>query len=218
MNGGPSDPLRLDQAGASDEQLQQVHAILLREKPEPTEGYSPLPLVVLGLMSAFILFSAIYLGRYSGGFDPMVYDERIHPGAPEGSAAAPVALDPKVLGRRMFMANCSACHQPTGQGLPGIYPPLAGSDWALGSEERIIRIVLQGAIGPITVAGHNFNNVMTPFGPLLKDEQLAAVLTFVRSEWGNNAPAVSPDKVKEIRATVAGHTGPWAPEELLKIP
>jgi mono/diheme cytochrome c family protein len=218
MNGGPSDPLRLDQAGASDEQLQRVHAILLREKPEPTEGYSPLPLVLLGLMSAFILFSAIYLGRYSGGFDPMVYDERIRPGMMEGNAVAPVALDPKVLGRRMFMANCAACHQPTGLGLPGIYPPLAGSEWALGPEERIVRIVLHGASGPITVAGKNFNNVMTPFGPLLRDEQLAAVLSYVRSEWGNNAPAVSPDKVKEIRTAVAGHTGPWAPEELLKIP
>jgi mono/diheme cytochrome c family protein len=208
----------LDQAGASDEQLQRVHAILLREKPEPTEGYSPLPLMVLGLMSAFILFSAIYLGRYSGGFDPMVYDERIQSGTREGNAAAPVAQDPKVLGRRIFMADCVACHQATGLGLPGAFPPLAGSEWATGPDERIIRIVLSGLSGPITVKGTPFNSVMPPLGPLLRDEQLAAVLTYVRSEWGNNAPAVSPDKVKEIRAAGAGHAGPWAPEELLKIP
>ena len=218
MNGGPSDPLRLDQAGASDEQLQRVHAILLREKPEPTEGYSPLPLMLLGLMSAFILFSAIYLGRYSGGFDPMVYDERIRPGMLEGNAAAAVALDPKVLGRRVFMGNCVACHQTTGLGLPGAYPPLAGSEWAMGPDERVIRIVLSGLSGPITVKGTSFNSSMPSLGPLLRNEQLAAVLTYVRSEWGNNAPAVSPDKVKEIRAAVAGRTGPWAPEELLKIP
>ena len=80
--------LRLDQAGASDEQIQRVHAILLREKPEPTEDYSPLPLMLLGLMSACILFSAIYLGRYSGGFDPMVYDERILPGMQDERQAA----------------------------------------------------------------------------------------------------------------------------------
>jgi mono/diheme cytochrome c family protein len=218
MNGGPSDPLRLDQAGASDEQLQRVHAILLREKPEPTEGYSPLPLILLGLMSAFILFSAIYLGRYSGGFDPMVYDERIQPGMLEGNAAAPAALDPKVLGRRIFMADCVACHQATGLGLPGAFPPLAGSEWATGPDERIIRIVLSGLSGPITVKGTPFNSAMPPLGPLLRDEQLAAVLTYIRSDWGNNAPAVSPDKVKEIRAAVAGHPAPWAPEELLKIP
>ncbi len=218
MNGGPSDPLSLDQAGASDEQLQRVHAILLREKPEPTEGYSPLPLLLLGLMSAFILFSAIYLGRYSGGFDPMVYDERIPPGMLVDNAAAPVAQDPKVLGQRIFTANCAACHQVTGLGLPGAFPPLAGSEWVAGPDERIIRIVLSGLSGPVTVKGSPFNLAMPSLGPSLKDEQLAAVLTYIRSEWGNNAPAVSPDKVKEIRAAVAGHPGPWAPEELLKIP
>jgi mono/diheme cytochrome c family protein len=216
VSADPSSDLRLDQAGTSDEQLQKVHAILLREKPEPTEGLSPLPLMLLGLMSALILFSAIYLGRYSGGFDPLVYDERILPGMLEGGAA-PVAQDPKMLGKRVF-ANCVACHQPTGQGLAGAYPPLAGSEWAAGPEERIIRIILDGLSGPITVKNTQFNNSMPAFGTQLRDEQIANVLTYVRSEWGNNAPAVSPERVKEIRATVAGRTGPWSPEELLKIP
>ena len=205
----------LEQAGASDEQIQNVHAIPLREKPEPTEGYSPLPLMLLGLMSALILFSAIYLGRYSGGFDPMVYDERILPGMLEGGA--PVVQDPKVIGRRVF-ANCIACHQTTGLGLPGAYPPLAGSEWAQGPEDRIIRIVLNGISGPITVRSTPFNNTMPAFGPQLRDEQIADVLTYVRSEWGNTAPAVSPDKVKEIRAAVGARSGPWSPDELLKIP
>ncbi|MFA5057201.1 MAG: cytochrome c [Opitutaceae bacterium] len=217
MNAGPDKNPRLEQDTVSDEQLQRVHAILLREKPEPTEGYSPLPLMLLGLMSACILFSAVYLGRYSGGFDAMVYDERILPGMLEGNAA-PVAQDPRVLGKRIFLGNCAACHQPTGLGIPGVYPPLAGSEWAQGTETRIIRIVLNGLSGPITVKGGQFNNAMTPFGPLLKDEQIAAVLTYVRSEWGNNAPPVSPDRVREIRTAVADRTGPWAPDELLKLP
>jgi mono/diheme cytochrome c family protein len=216
MSTDPSDRLPGEQAGTSDEELQKVHAILLREKPEPTEGYSPLPLMLLGLMSALILFSAIYLGRYSGGFDPLVYDERILPGMLE-TGGAPVAQDPKVIGKHVF-ANCIACHQTTGLGLPGAYPPLAGSEWAQGTEDRIIRIVLNGLSGPITVEGSSFNNSMPAFGPLLGDEQIAGVLTYVRSEWGNNAPAVSPDKVKEIRAAVAARNGPWSPEELLKIP
>ena len=207
---------RLEQAGASDEQLQRVHAILLREKPEPTEGYSPLPLALLGLMSALILFSAIYVGRYSGGFNPMVYDERMLPGMQ--GAAAPVVLDPRVLGKRVFTTNCIACHQTTGLGLPGIYPPLAGSEWAQGPEDRIIRIVLDGLSGPITVEEKQFNNTMPAFGPMLKDEQIADALTYVRSEWGNKAPPVSADKVKEIRAAVADHSGAWSPAELLKIP
>ncbi len=205
---------RLEQAGASDEQIQQVHGILLREKPEPTEGYSPLPLMLLGLMSACILFSAIYLGRYSGGFNPMVYNEQALPGMQE---AAPVA-NPREIGKRLFLANCAACHQPTGLGLPNVYPPLAGSEWVQGPEERLIRIPLDGVSGPITVKGEHFNNTMPPFGPVLRDEQIADVLTYVRSEWGNKAPAVSADKVKEVRAAVAGHSGPWSPEDLLKVP
>jgi len=216
MSEDPSSPMRLEQAGASDEQLQKVHAILLREKPEPTEGYSPLPLMLLGLMSALILFSAIYLGRYSGGFDPMVYDERILPGMLEADGP-PAAQDPKIVGKRVF-ANCIACHQTTGLGLPGAYPPLAGSEWAQGPEDRIVRIVLNGLSGPITVKATAFNNSMPAFGPQLRDDQIADVLTYVRSEWGNNAPAVTADKVKEIRAAVAGRAGPWSPEELLKIP
>jgi mono/diheme cytochrome c family protein len=216
MSTDPSDRLPGEQAGTSDEELQKVHAILLREKPEPTEGYSPLPLMLLGLMSALILFSAIYLGRYSGGFDPLVYDERILPGMLE-TGGAPVAQDPKVIGKRVF-ANCIACHQTTGLGLPGAFPPLAGSEWAQGSDDRIIRIVLNGLSGPVTVKNTSFNSSMPAFGPQLRDEQIAGVLTYVRSEWGNNAPAVSPDKVKEIRAAVAARTGPWSPQELLKLP
>ncbi len=214
MSDDPRPDVRLDQAGASDEQILQVHAILRREKPEPTEGYAPLPLFLLGLMSACILFSAIYLGRYSAGFNAMVYNEHTLPGM---QVAAPVVINPKVAGRRIFMANCAACHQPTGKGLPGVYPPLAGSDWAQGPEDRVIRIPLKGLSGPITVSGEHFNNAMPAFGPVLRDDQIADVLTYVRSAWGNNAPAISADKVKAIRAEVAGRTEPWNPEELLKI-
>ena len=215
MTAGSGSQQPIEQAGASDEQIQRVHAILLREKAEPTEGNPPLPLLLLGLMSALILFAAIYLGRYSGGFDPLVYDERILPGMLE--SGPPVVQDPKVVGKRVF-ANCIACHQTTGLGLPGAYPPLAGSEWVQGPEDRIIRIVLNGISGPITVKSAQFSNSMPAFGPLLRDEQIADVLTYIRSEWGNNAPAVSPDKVKEIRSAVAARNGPWSPDELLKLP
>jgi mono/diheme cytochrome c family protein len=136
----------------------------------------------------------------------------------EGDTAAPVAQDPKILGRHIFMANCAACHQVTGLGLPGAYPPLAGSEWAKGPYERIVRIVLGGLSGPITVKGTSFNSSMPSLGQSLRDVQLAAVLTYIRSEWDNNAPAVSSEKVKEIRASVGTRAGPWSPEELLKIP
>ena len=211
MSADPSRSSPLDQAGASDEQIQQVHAILLREKPEPTEGYSPLPLMLLGLMSAFILFCAIYLGRYSGGFDPMVYDERILPGMLEGGrgarGAGPQGARPAGVhgqlhrlpsDRRAWGCRAPIRRWPDPNGRRGPRSASSASCWT-------------GSSGPITVKDSSFNNSMPAFGPLLRDEQIADVLTYVRSEWGNNAPAVSPDKVKEIRAAVAGRTGPWAP-------
>jgi mono/diheme cytochrome c family protein len=98
-----------------------------------------------------------------------------------------------------------------------VYPPLAGSEWAQGDEERIIRIVLLGLNGPITVEGKEFNNVMAPLGAALKDDQIANALTYVRQEWGNKAAEVKPETVARIRAEIAGRTAPWTAAELLKI-
>lgn len=204
----------VEQSGASDESLQQVHNKLQLKKPEQPQGYSPFPLVILGIMCVSIYFGSLYLAHYSAFFDGTIYNEHQQPSA---TVAAAPTVTPAMLGKRVFTANCMACHQATGQGVPGVYPPLAGSEWAQGPEERVIRIVLNGLSGPITVEGKQFNNVMTPFGSILKDEQIAQVLTYVRSEWGNNAPAVTPEAVAKIRAEIAGHPAPWTAEELLKI-
>lgn len=219
MSIDPSARPVLEQAGVSDDQIQSVHAAVQQVKYSAAESYSLLPLMLLGLMSGCILFSAIYLGRYSGHFDPLVYNEYSTGKIVEGPVAGP---DPVRMGRRLFMTNCVQCHQPTGQGIPGTYPPLAGSDWITGSEERVIRIVLHGLNGPITVAGQNYNNVMTPFGGILSDEQIAHVLTYIRTntEWGNDAGEVAPEKVQEVRAATASRpaTQAWTAEEILAIP
>jgi mono/diheme cytochrome c family protein len=105
--------------------------------------------------------------------------------------------------------------------VPGAFPPLAGSEWVAGSEERLIRIVLHGLQGPIKVKGNDYNNVMAPLGAVLKDEQIANVLSYIRSEtttgWGNNAPEVQPETVARVRSETASHSGYWTAEELLKI-
>jgi mono/diheme cytochrome c family protein len=212
---------RIEQAGASDESIQQVHTILLREKPEPQENYSPLPLFLLGFVSAMVLMVAIYFVHNSGGFSPMVYDERFDPKTAPASTAE-VKVDPVVQGKKLFTTVCAACHQATGSGVPGVYPPLANSEWANGSEERIIRILLHGVQGPINVAGKDFNSVMPVIGPggyNFTDDKIAAVLTYVRQEWGNKAPPVTKEKVTEIRTkAAAGRSTPWTSAELLAIP
>jgi mono/diheme cytochrome c family protein len=215
---GPEDyNPKIEQAGASDESIQQVHSILLREKPEPKERDTPMPLFLLGFVSAMVLMVAIYFVHNSGGFSPMVYDERFDPKTAPASTAA-VKVDPAVVGKQAFATVCATCHQPTGVGVPGVYPPLAKSEWVNGNEERIIRILLNGFTGPVKVAGADFNSTMPAIGPggyNFSDDKIAAVLTYVRHEWGNSAPAVAPEKVTEIRTkAAAGHTAPWTSAEL----
>lgn len=212
---------QIEQAGASDENIQQVHSILLREKPEPTESKMPMPLFMLGFVSAMVLMVAIYFVHNSGGFSPMVYDERFDPKTAP-STAQEVKVDPVAQGKKLYNTVCAACHQATGLGVPGAFPPLAKSDWANGSEERIIRILLHGLSGPITVSGGNFNSAMPAIGPgsgyNFDDAKIAYVLTYVRQEWGNASPAVMPEKVKEIRTgAAAGRATPWTAAELEAI-
>jgi len=215
MSAEPDKNFRLEQACASDDSIQQVHAQLQRTKPEKANGYSLLPLAILGLMCAAVFFGSIYLAHNSIRFDPLVYNDhasREKPGAPKA-----VVATPHDLGKRVFTSICQACHQVSGQGIPGVYPPLAGSEWAQGNEERIIRIVLLGLNGKITVEGKEFNNAMASLGGVLKDDQIANALTYVRSEWGNKAPEVKAETVTRIRAEIAGRTTPWTADELLKI-
>ncbi len=126
------------------------------------------------------------------------------------------------LGHEVFSrdAHCYVCHQKTGQGLDPIYPPLAGSEWVTGNEERLIKLVLNGLTGAIEVNGKAYGDVVPPmmgFKDLIpSDNEVAAVLTYVRNSWGNKATAVSPQKVKEVRATLVDRIEPWTAEELLE--
>ena len=101
-------------------------------------------------------------------------------------------------GKEVFLANCSACHQPTGVGLPGAFPPLAGSDFLLGERKQVMGAALFGLSGPITVNGVEYNGVMPSLGHL-PDEDLAAALTYVFGSWGNTGAAVSVEEVAALR-------------------
>ena len=100
---------------------------------------------------------------------------------------------------------CFTCHQPNGEGLAGQFPPLAGSDWVLGSKEKLIKISIYGLMGEIEVNGVKYNNVMAPPGippGSLTDQQIADVLTYIRNDWGNSASSVSPEEVASVRAKI----------------
>ena len=119
-------------------------------------------------------------------------------------------------GKILFKGTCAACHQLHGMGMDGLAPPLVDSEWALGSEQRVVRILLNGLHGPIRVNGHGYNLDM-PSMAFFDDEQLASLLTYVRREWDNPGDPVEPDHVKAIRAANGARQEAWSADELLKI-
>jgi mono/diheme cytochrome c family protein/glucose/arabinose dehydrogenase len=141
----------------------------------------------------------------------------------EDEVSIPAGINKNVFlaGKQIYSREgfCITCHQPDGKGLEAsAFPPLSGSEWVNGNEERLIKIVLKGLAGPIEVEGKKYPGQvpMTPFGGMLNDDEVAAVLTYVRNSFGSKAPAVSPEKVKEVRAAIKDKTGFYSPEELLK--
>lgn len=119
-------------------------------------------------------------------------------------------------GQKIYGESCIACHQPHGGGVPGIAPPLAGSEWVTGSPERLARVVMHGLYGPIEVNGQTWNLSMPPLG-VYDDEQIASVLSYIRRAWGNVAEPVTPDLVAGVRSEVGDRTLPWRAEELLQV-
>lgn len=117
-------------------------------------------------------------------------------------------------GKAIFSAQCSACHQGSGQGIPGAFPPLSGSQWADAEDPNLpLAIVHDGLKGEITVAGNTFNGVMPTFKGTLSSAEIAAVLTYVRQAWGNNAEAIDVSTVEKHNETY-GDRGPWTVDEL----
>lgn len=216
---------RAEQGGATDESLQKVHAILLREKAEPSEGFSPMPLFLLGIISAMILVCAIYVVHYRGDFDPLVYDERYDAAAAKALADVPKELTPEQIlakGKQAYQ-TCVSCHQANGQGVPGAFPPLAGSEWVTGNEERLVRVLIHGLGGSIQVKGATYNGSMPAFGKIpgggynWNSEKIAHVLSYIRHEWGNNAEFVTKEKVDEIFKAESARTKAWTQDELKKF-
>jgi glucose/arabinose dehydrogenase/mono/diheme cytochrome c family protein len=134
------------------------------------------------------------------------------------SKVVPLTAEEQALfekGKTIYSTICTACHQPNGQGMAGLAPPLVNSEWALGQPDRIIRIIAQGLTGPIEVGGVKWQLEM-PGLPIFSDEEVAGILTYIRREWEHTASPVSPSYVGHVRAAIRDHTRPWTAEELRK--
>ena len=119
-------------------------------------------------------------------------------------------------GKTLYTGICAACHQADGRGFDGLAPQLVDSEWVQGLPERLVRIILHGARGPIRVAGKTFVGDMPGLG-VLSDHDIASILTYVRHEWGHTSSPITVDQVKQIRSDSSDRKDAWSQEELMLI-
>ena len=217
----PPDDTKLPQGPGADDALLSAHEKLLDRQPDDQAHYKMLPLVMLFVFSGLIFFAGTYLNRYQGKFSPTIFNETQKP----SSGVVEVKLNPVDVGHRLYKSSgaCITCHMENGQGVPGTYPPLAGSEFANGSPERMIHIVLYGLSGAVTVEGKTYGvAVMPTFGQVAgsgynwDDEKLADVLTYVRQEWGNKGSPITADMVAAVRNKEGSHA-PMTESQVMAI-
>jgi len=140
--------------------------------------------------------------------------------AASSASAPPAAAQPAAqpaAGERIYAQRCVSCHQANGLGATGVYPALAGSEYVLASDAGVpIRVVIHGLQGPITVKGEAFNSLMPAYGIgiTMSDEEVAQVVTYIRTSWGNAASAVTAAEVASVREASKSHSGAMTAELL----
>ena len=174
---------------------------------EPVRAETPAPIPTWAWVLVLVIGS---LGMYDGAAETTLHRELlagIAPGA--GLAAADTAAASggapswAVLGEQVFGNNCSPCHQLSGAGVPSVFPPLAGDPVVTAHDPTDhIRIVLDG-LSATPIAGVAYASPMPPFGAMLNDEEVAAVINHERTSWGNQAPTVTAAQVAALRGGAA---------------
>ena len=179
-----------------------------REQPEPYEGSHPIPKVVLAIIGLLLIWAVWHLYASYTPMPPSVGDDRV---------MADFAVPTKADGGQLYTANCVACHQASGAGVPGVFPPLSKSEWVDAADAGImVRIVLHGIHGPLTVEGAKYNGEMPHFQDKFSDEELAAIVSHVRTSFGNSASTIDADFVAKVRAETKDQTTPWKGDEDLR--
>lgn len=195
----------------------ELHRQIIEEQLEPHEGNERVPLWVFFCFLALAMWGGWYIGEHDGGFLSSVYDgpdafRRVDFSQP---GASKKAIDPEKLGKRVFN-TCLTCHQADGEGVPEKYPPLNKSEWVLGDDRILARILINGLAGPVEVCGKKFDSQMPPWKQL-SDYDIAAVLTYIRSSWDNDAPPVAPSTISEVRAELASRDTQFQAKELQSL-
>jgi mono/diheme cytochrome c family protein len=185
-----------------------------REKMDPAEGMRPLPWIFTMLLGAMAMWGGFYIVITPSGVHTEYGDQRtvslLRP-AVEGAVPSSTSVN----GKQIFIGKCSACHQATGLGLPGVFPPLAGSEWVKGDPVSLTNILLHGIEGELKVNEVTYKGAM-PGWSSLSDGEIAAVTSYIRSDWGNNEPVIDEGLVKRQRDITKARSAPYKNAEEIK--
>ena len=205
----------------------RLHAAAAREKGDPAAKATPISLRIIGAIVVIGILAGSYRGANTGtdvsaanikGYDyPLKFDGVSVTG---GAGLTPLELHQSknwIAAGKTKYGQCAACHTGTGEGQPGQFPPLKGSEFVIKGEKRVISILQHGINGSLTVNGKPFNGQMQPLGGAMPDKDLAQLLSYIRNEWGNSASVIYEDQVKAVRKDI-GNRAPYSEAELRAIP
>lgn len=179
-----------------------------REQPEPAEGSRQVPALVLTIIAALFIWAVYYLYADYNPMPSSLGDSRV-----AEDFAVPVTAN----GGQLYAANCVACHQAGGNGLPGVFPPLSGSEWVDADDPGVlIKIILHGVEGPLTVGGTEYHGSMPYFHDKFSDPEMAAIVNHIRTSFGNSAPKTDAAYVAQVREASKDQTTPWKGDEDLR--
>ncbi len=206
----------------------ELHDAIRREDPLLPAGRGGAGLSVLVVSALVLILGGGQLFTASNGFRDSIYIQPGYKPAPRpvlgggDDAAAQVAWIEKWMseGKKVYN-NCIACHQASGMGIPGQFPPLVGSEWVDGGTKRLGAILLHGINGPFKVGGQTYNQLM-PAWNTLNDEKIAQVSTYIRREFGTlpegEDGVVTTEMIKAAREEFNAQSAPYTESELLAIP
>lgn len=225
MNPGEDKNLDYD-AGTAN--VVEMHSAARREKdlqPGGSESLGLVPMVICGLI---LVGAGGFLFNNANGFSDSTYIHANYVPAARPMIAGEDEEEIQVAwidewmeeGKKVY-GNCAACHQPSGTGMPGQFPPLVGSEWVDGGTARLGAILIHGVNGPMTVAGQSYNQLM-PAWSTLSDKKIAQVITYIRREFGTlpegEDGVVTAEMIAAGREKFKDQSGPYTEAQLLEIP
>lgn len=205
-----------------------LHDSVRRENPLPGGGDGAVGISVIVISALVLIFGGGHLFSTSNGFGDSIYtsdnyqpEARPALGGDEEAGAEVAWIDDWMKDGKKVYGNCIACHQASGLGIPGQFPPLVGSEWVDGGTTRLGAILIHGINGPFKVAGQTYNGLM-PAWNTLPDDKIAQVITYIRREFGSlpegDDGVVTTEMIKAAREQFSDHSGTYTEAELLSIP